>query len=88
MKKHFISIYKDYKTGVGCIFFLTIGIILLLIVGIINLTSVNFLSESQKGSIIAFSIIFIFVGFIFYFFKYQFAKLAEIANEIENIEEE
>jgi len=40
--------------------------------------------SSYMDSIIAFSIMFLGIGFILYFLHCQFAKLAEIADEIEN----
>ena len=46
------------------------------------------LSQSRVAdSIIAFSIVFLGVGIILYFFHLQFAKLSKIADEIENEEE-
>lgn len=50
----------------------------------------SFYELSQSGvadSIIAFSIVFLGVGIILYFFHIQFAKLSKIADEIENEEE-
>jgi TRAP-type C4-dicarboxylate transport system permease small subunit len=38
-------------------------------------------------SLISFSIIFFAAGLIFYFFSRQFAKLAEIADEIEKMDD-
>jgi hypothetical protein len=43
--------------------------------------------SSVADSIIAFSIVFLGVGFILYFFHLQFVKLSKIADEIENEEE-
>jgi len=43
-----------------------------------------FSQSNKSGSIIAFSILFLSIGAILYFFHRQFSKLAKIANEIEN----
>ena len=44
----------------------------------------DFSQTTYPNSILAFSIILIFVGVVLYFFNCQFEKLAKIADEIEN----
>jgi len=68
---------------------LVIGIILLIcsiILMIISITSSNTNTDysSISNSVFSISIIIIAFAIILYFFKRQFAKLADIAEEIEN----
>lgn len=84
IKKRSVSVYSDFKTGILCKFFLIIGIILLLIYIVQLFIDSIEISENISGIILAFSILFIGVGIIVYFFNCQFAKLAEIANEVEH----
>ncbi len=44
------------------------------------------LSDDMTGTILAFSILFVGLGLISYFFSCQFAKLSKIAEEVENDE--
>ena len=84
LKKRNISVYSDFKTGFFCKFFLLLGVILLIfyvIQWIIPLIAIN---ENMLGIILAFSILFLGIGIIAYFFSCQFAKLAEIADEVEH----
>jgi len=84
LKKRNISVYSDFKTGFFCKFFLLLGLILLIfyvIQWIIPLIAIN---ENILGIILAFSILFLGMGIIAYFFNCQFAKLAEIAEEVEH----
>ena len=84
LKKRNISVYSDFKTGFFCKFFLLLGLILLIfyvIQWIIPLIAIN---ENILGIILAFSILFLGIGIIAYFFNCQFAKLAEIADEVEH----
>lgn len=99
-KKHY-SVYDDFKTGF--LYKLSFAIGSILLIAYIFLKLVSFLSnESEAGligtlydlsqsgfadSAIAFSIVFLGLGFILYFFHRQFAKLAQIADEIEKGEE-
>lgn len=100
MKKRNISVKSDFKTGFFYKFCLMLGIVLLIIylslmtiplfIGGKEGTSQLFYELSQSdvsGSILAFSIIFLGVGVILYFFHCQFAKLAKIADEIEKDED-
>lgn len=83
-RKRNISVYSDLKTGFFCRFFLILGFIFLAFVVVQYFTSFLAVSENVLGTILAFSIIFLGLGVILYFFMCQFAKLAEIAREIEN----
>lgn len=88
------SVYNDLKTGLISKICLGLGIILLgayvflksisLVVQSGN-TGLEMLStlgnSSLNGMILAFSILFIGAGLLFYFLHYQFQKLAEIADE-------
>ena len=96
-KKRYFSPHDNFKTGFLCKFTLFIGLILLITFIFFKISSIiigeeetgifqNIYEISQSSimdSIIAFSIIFLGVGVIFYFFQCQFAKLAKIADEIE-----
>jgi len=100
-KKRNLSIYNNPKTGFFCKFSLFLGLFLLIIFVFFKISSLiigsggtGFLKilydisvSRYMDSIGAFSIIFLGVGIILYFFNRQFAKLAEIAREIENEEE-
>jgi len=97
-KKRYFSAHNDFKTGFLCKFTLFFGIFLLIIFiffkasfFIIGAGSSGFIGQiydfsqtTYPNSILAFSMIFIFVGIVLYFFNCQFAKLAKIADEIEN----
>ena len=97
-KKRFFSAHSDFKTGFFCKFFYYLGLILLIIGLFFKITSFiagndksgimqdisNFSNTTYPDSLIAFSIIFFAVGFILFFFHYQFGKLSKIADEIEN----
>ena len=101
IKKRNISVYDDLKTGFFYKFCLLLGIVLLAVyifLKIVSLTSSEgnagplqaFYDLSQSGipePVLAFSIILLGVGFILYFFNCMFAKLAKIADEIENEED-
>ena len=100
-KKRNISVYNDLKTSFFYKLSLFLGLFLLFVFVFFKVSSL-FISQEDTGflqliydfsqssyvdSIIAFSIIFLGIGIILYFFHCQFAKLARIANEIENEEE-
>jgi len=100
-KKRNISVYDDFRTGFFYKLSLFLGLLLLLVYVFLKVSS-SFIGEEDTGflqliydfsqssyadSIIAFSIVFLGIGFILYFFHCQFAKLARIADEIENEEE-
>jgi len=87
LKKRNISIYSNFKTGFLCKFLLLIGIILLIFYIVQWIVPFFTFNENITGIILAFSILFLGVGMILYFFNCQFAKLAEIANEVEQEEE-
>jgi len=97
-RKKYRSAYYDFRTGFLYKFSLIIGSFLLFIYIFLKISSL-FLSENSSGffysiydisqsnysgSIIAFSILFLSIGAILYFFHRQFSKLAKIAKEIEN----
>jgi hypothetical protein len=84
IKKRYITLQRPSKSNLICKSFLFLGVVLLIIYIIFRLTS-SFLDIANV--ILAFVILLIGVGIIFYFFHCQFSKLAEIAEEIESEEE-
>ena len=97
LKERNYSIDNDFQTGFffKLTFFLGITLLILFlffkIIAYFNHNSTGFLEEiynisisSTTDTIGAFSIIFIGISLILYFFKKQLNKLAEIAEEIEN----
>jgi len=96
-ERHF-SAHKDFRTGIFCKLSLFLGFFLLLFYVFLKIIS-SFIGQNVTGfiqiiydlsqssiadSVIAFSIVFLGVGFILYFFHLQFVKLSRIADEIEN----
>ncbi|MEM0493454.1 MAG: hypothetical protein QXS02_05840 [Candidatus Thermoplasmatota archaeon] len=66
---------------------------LLLLVGVLLTFSFVFLRfvlmcSYESGIVLAFSILFIGVGLLLYFFHIQFRKLSRIAEEVESMNEE
>jgi hypothetical protein len=86
VKKHFFSAHNDLKTGFFCKFFLILGCILLILYVVEIVAHPLNLSNDMTGTILAFTILFVGLGLISYFFAYQFAKLSDIAEEVENDE--
>ena len=98
IKKRYFSVHNDFKTGILCKITIISGVILLILYLSISLLSFIFGSESTgffnqiysfsqssyMSTILAFSILLIGIGVILYFFSCQFAKLSEIAKDIEN----
>jgi len=99
-ERHF-SAHENFRTGIFFKLSLFLGFFLLLFYVFLKIISL-FIGQNNTGfirtiydlsqssiadSIIAFSIVFLGVGFILYFFHLQFAKLSKIADEIENEEE-
>jgi hypothetical protein len=84
LKKKNISVYSDLKTGFFCKLLLFLGAILLIFYIIQKTNPLVDISENTLGIILAFAILSLGLGFILYFLSRQFAKLAEIAKEIEN----
>ncbi|UCH72421.1 MAG: hypothetical protein JSW62_02420 [Thermoplasmatales archaeon] len=96
-KKRYFSTHDDFKTGFLCKFTLFLGILLLIIFIFFKISSFiigegssgfirqiyDFSQNTYPNSILAFSIILLFVGVVLYFFSCQFAKLEKIADEIE-----
>ncbi len=100
-KERRFSAHEDFRTGIFCKLSLFLGFFLLLFYVFLKIISL-FIGQNDTGflqiiydlsqssvadSIIAFSIVFLGVGFILYFFHLQFVKLSKIADEIENEEE-
>jgi len=99
-KNRYFSAKNDFKTGFLFKFLFFLGILLLIVFIFLKVSSFfigdessgifrqiyDFAQTTAPDSILAFSIILIAVSFIFYFFHSQFAKLAKIADEIENEE--
>jgi len=100
-KKRYFSAHSDFKTGIFCKFSIFLGV-LLIIIALFFIISGYLIGEGSAGilgqiydfsnttipnSILAFSIIFLAIGVILYFFHCQFAKLAKIADEIEKADE-
>ena len=96
-KKRYFSAQSDFKTGIFYKLAFFLGI-LFLIISLFFMISGYFIGGESSGtllqiydfsqttiptSLLAFSIIFLAVGVILYFFHIQFAKLAKIADEIE-----
>jgi Zn-dependent protease with chaperone function len=86
VKKHLFSVHNDLKTGFFCKFFLALGCILFIIYLIETLLRPVRLSDGVTGTILAFAILSLGFGLILYFFSRQFAKLSQIAEEVENDE--
>ena len=84
LKKKKIFVYSDLKTGFFYKLFLIIGLILLIFYLIENAIHFIGINEGILSTLLAFAILAFGLGFIFYFLSSQFAKLAEIAKEIEN----
>jgi hypothetical protein len=84
LKKRNISVYSDFKTGFFCKILLFLGFILIFFYVIQWATNLISIDENVSGIILAFSILFLGIGIILYFFNCQFAKLSEIADEVEN----
>jgi len=83
-KKKNISVYSDLKTGFFCKLLLILGAILLIFYIIQKTIPFIKIGENILGPLLAFAILSLGLGFILYFLSCQFAKLAEIAKEIEN----
>jgi hypothetical protein len=86
VKKHIFSAHTDMKTGFFCKFFLILGCIFLILYIVEVVAHPLNLSDDMTGTILAFTILFIGLGLIAYFFACQFAKLSKIAEEVENDE--
>jgi hypothetical protein len=86
VKKHIFSAHNDLKTGFFCKFFLILGCIFIILYVVEIVAHPLNLSDDTTGTILAFSILFVGLGLISYFFSCQFAKLSKIAEEVENDE--
>lgn len=83
VRQRVISAHSDLKTGFFCKFFIILGIILLLVYLVETFLRPIGLADAITGALLAFAILCIGLGVILYFFACQFAKLSEIAEEIE-----
>lgn len=98
VKEKYFSVHNDFKTGFLYKLLLFLGIFLLIVFIFLKVSSFiigsggsslvgqiyEFSQTTYPNTILAFSIILLGVSAILYFFHYQFAKLAKIADEIEN----
>jgi hypothetical protein len=87
VKKHVFSAHSNMKTWLLCKIFLVIGAVQLIIY--ILQIAFHFLpidDSNTEGALLGFAILFLGLGLISYFFSCQFAKLSNIAEEIENDE--
>ena len=80
------SAHSDMKTGFFCKFFIVLGVVLLLVYLVEAFLHPIGLTDAVTGTLLAFAILCIGLGVILYFFVTQFAKLSEIAEEIETDE--
>ena len=85
-KLHLFSAHSDMKTGFSCKFFLILGCILFIIYVVETLLHPIQLNSNDTGIILAFAILCLGFGCILYFFSCQFAKLSEIAKDVEGDE--
>ena len=101
--KKILTTPKQYKGRSGLtgrillffgLLFIAVFIFLKIISIIIGINSTGFLKSlyeisisSAPESLVALGIVFVFFSMVLFFFSYQFSKLAEIADEIENSEE-
>lgn len=83
VRQRIISAHSDLKTGFFGKFFVVLGIILLLVYLVETFLRPIVLADTVTGALLAFAILCIGLGVILYFFAVQFAKLSEIAEEIE-----
>jgi hypothetical protein len=100
VKKRFFSVHDDFNTGFLSKCFIVFGALLLALAVLFSLISF-FLTDQSSGILSFFSgvidsgfidisfalaIIFIGIGFILWFLHRQFYKLADIAEDIEKIQ--
>ncbi len=96
-KKRNFSVYNDFRTGFFSKISLALGVFLLIVYAFLKIVSL-LASENNGGflgliydlansgfaeSVIAFSIVFLGVGFVLYFLHLQFVKLAKISDDLE-----
>lgn len=87
MKKRTLSVYSDHKTGFFCKLCIIIGILLLIIYLLETTAHIFGLTDGTTGSMLGFSVLLLGIGILLFFFSYLFGKLAQIAEEIEQIDE-
>jgi hypothetical protein len=85
-RKHFFSAHTDLKTGLLCKVSLISGCFLFLLYVVEAAAHPLQLEDDTTGIVLAFSILFLGLGLILFFFSCQFAKLSKIAEEVENDE--
>jgi hypothetical protein len=86
VKRRLISAHSDLKTGFFCKLLLVLGVILFIIYLVQLVIPAVSLGDTASGALLAFAILCIGLGFISYFFSCQFAKLSQIAEEVEQDE--
>jgi len=82
-KKRYFKAGYDFKTGFLCKLFLSLGIMLLAAFIILIAVPSDFSDSTIPESLLSLSLICFAIAVISYFFYCQFAKLAEIVDEIE-----
>ena len=85
-KKHIYSAHNDFKTGFFYKLTLVIACIFFIIYFVEMLLHPLGLSPDAMGTLLAFGILGLGLAVILYFFYRQFAKLSEIADDIEHDE--
>lgn len=86
IKKKIISAHNDLKTSIFSKILLVFGILFLIIYLIGILLHPYFLSSALLETFLAFFILFLGGSAVLWFFSRQFAKLSDIATEIEQDE--
>jgi len=86
VKQRHISAHNDLKTGFFCKFFVVLGVLLLVIYLVQLVVPAVSLGDTVSGALLAFAILCIGLGLISYFFSCQFAKLSQIADDVEHDE--
>ena len=85
-KKHIFSAHTDFKTGILYKVFLLITCVLFVMYFLEMLLHPLGITPEALGTLLAFSILTLGFGVMLYFFSRQFAKLSEIANDVEQDE--
>jgi len=86
MRKRYFSVHSDLKTGFFCKLLFIIGMLFLLFCFITYFIPTLSLSGSLPGIFLALAILFFGGSALSYFFYCQFAKLSDIATDIEQDE--
>lgn len=88
MKKRYFSVKNDFKLGVFSKILLSVGTFLVFSSILLYFVPLVENNKELADILIAFSILSIGVGLILLFISNQFAKLAKIAEDIENFEDD